>query len=298
MKTIFKILWGFFAVCGILALVGVCFLVPFSKRVNISYNALGLYEERADSLRNAAPYVADTTQFHIRSVQDSARAAEIRAYFRLDTLYDANASTWENTLALAKFVSSNIPHANQAIQPEKRNAIALWEYSKTVEPAFNCRLHSIMLYELLTSVGITATYITCLPQIDDGDCHVVDHVWLPEYGKWAMIDSDMVSYATDKDGTPLSLAEIRERLIADEDIYFHENYGKGSKKLCYYKAYLTKNTYWFSCWETIHYDQEPSAYNPDAGRYINLVPPGFTLPSSIGDGEIVTSDAGQFWAAP
>lgn len=63
---------------------------------------------------------------------------------KLDTLYDASASTWEKTLAIAGFVARNIPHANQQMQPRSRNAINLWEFARTVEPGFNCRLHSIL----------------------------------------------------------------------------------------------------------------------------------------------------------
>lgn len=46
------------------------------------------------------------------------------------TYYDEGTSTWEKTLAIAGFVATNIPHA------------------------FNCRLHSIMLFELLSAAGI------------------------------------------------------------------------------------------------------------------------------------------------
>ena len=47
-------------------------------------------------------------------------------------------------MSITKFVANNIPHNNQTIQPENRDAITLWEYTKNIEPAFNCRLHSIL----------------------------------------------------------------------------------------------------------------------------------------------------------
>ena len=95
-------------------------------------------------------------------------------YFCLDTLYDACASTWEKTLTIGKFVSANIPHDNQKEYPEYVNAIGLWEYTKTVAPAFNCRLHSILTYELLTAAGIKARYITCLPYDRNAEPAVVE----------------------------------------------------------------------------------------------------------------------------
>lgn len=40
---------------------------------------------------------------------------------------------------------------------------------------------------------------------EDNDCHVVNEVWLPELGKWAMIDTDMGGhYFSDLKGVPFS----------------------------------------------------------------------------------------------
>lgn len=251
-----------------------------------------------DILRQSEPYCKDQRTFNIHAVGNSKRAAEIRDYFQLDTLYADTASTWDKALAIANFVARNVPHANQKQQPEHKNAIYLWEYTKTVEPAFNCRLHSIMLFELLTSVGIEATYVTCMPKDKyDHDCHVVNQVWLPELAKWVMIDSDMGGcYATDSVGNLLSLQEMREYYINDMTILYHPQFGEPVGKDFWYYDYMAKNTYWFSCWESIHFDQEP-AEGKDAGRYIHLVPEGFK-PFGTNDGDIVTNDDKQFWAAP
>ena len=67
-----------------------------------------LKEQRVELLCKAAPYAADTVQFGFAYKQDTVRAREIRDYFRLDTLLRGDATTWENTLALAKFVARNI----------------------------------------------------------------------------------------------------------------------------------------------------------------------------------------------
>lgn len=249
-----------------------------------------------DTLKLAGSYCSDSREFNIHPAVDPSRAAEIREYFQLDTLFDESASTWERTLAIAQFVATNIPHANQTVQPEKRNAIYLWEYTKNTEPAFNCRLHSIMLFELLSSVGIDATYITCMPEdSNDSDCHVVNQVWLPEFEKWVMIDSDMGGcYATDAEGNLLSLQEMREFYIHDKQICYHPQFGEAAGEEFWYNDYMAKNTYWFSCWETLHFDQEPSA-GKDVGRYIHLVPEGFE-PFSIDEEDIVTNDDAKFWS--
>lgn len=243
-------------------------------------------------------YSSGTTAINMTSVRDSVRAKQIFDYFQLDTLYSEDSDTWTKALAIASFVASNIPHANQTIQPEKRNAIYLWEYTINTEPAFNCRLHSIMMFDLLQSAGIEARYITCMPEDkDDCDCHVVNHVWLPELQKWAMIDSDMGgNWASDEEGNPLSLPEIRANYISGEPIYYHPKFKRITRRPNFYYFYMAKNSFWFSCWETLRFDQEPSD-GKDVGRYVYLAPSGFE-PYGIKNDGIVITDAEQFWASP
>ena len=296
-KKVLVIIWHVFAVIGVLATAAIIYVQSIDATINVAPDYKKQLAKRVKLLQQAGDYGADTVAFHIHSVQDSTRAQEIRAYFNTDSIVGNVATTWDKTVALARFVATHIPHANQKVMPEKRNAIALWEYTKTVEPAFNCRLHSIMLFELLSAAGINATYITCMPKDStDTDCHVVNQVWLPELNKWAMIDSDFGgNYATDETGTPLSLEEIRERYIAGERIYYHQAFAEGSDEPSFYYAYMAKNTYWFSSWETLTYDKEPITDNPNPGRYINLVPSGFE-PFNKDSLDMVTRDARQFWA--
>ena len=297
MRKVFNIFRNIFAFFGVLfvAIFVLAATGVFDVTIDLSYeyNLKGFLR----SLKKSGPYVQDTLTFHIQSVPDAARAAEIREYFQLDTLYDASASTWDKTLAIAQFVARNIPHANQKSEPRSRNAIDLWEFTRTVEPGINCRLHSILTFELLTSVGIDATYITCMPKKDDGDCHVVNQVWIPELEKWVMIDSDAGGYcATDGNGNLLSLQEIRERYISGEPIVYHPGFSAAQESFgSDHYRYMAKNTYWFSAWEDIHYGQE--AGNGQDARYFNLVPEGYK-PFNYQEGNLLTSDADQFWAAP
>lgn len=122
---------------------------------------------------------------------------------------------------------------------------ALWKYTRSIEPAFNCRLHSILLHELLLSEGIVNRFVTCHPaDSEDSDCHVVNLVWLPELQKWAMLDSDMNAWAEDEKGTPLSLAEMRERYIDGREIVYRPLLNSDND-FVYYRAYWAKNLYRF-----------------------------------------------------
>ena len=300
MKKVLKVIWGIFAVIGIL-------FVAYFISLHLRYGNFNItlypgyevrYDEFVDLLRSSGPYEKDTTSFEMTVLQDSARAKEIRDYFKLEQLYDAEADTWTKALAIGQFVASNIPHANQNTDPEHRNAIDLWEYTKNIEPAFNCRLHSLLTFELLLAAGLDARYVTCMPgDEDDTECHVMNEVWLPELSKWAMIDTDMDgNFASDLDGTPLSLREIREHYISGEQMQYHPSFKKASTKVNEHYAYMAKNTYWFSCWETLSYYQEDwQNRQREIGRKIYLVPSGFKG-FDIDEGAIVTTDADTFWA--
>ncbi len=300
MKKFLKVVWGIFAVIGILSTVGIISLLDGKTTIDMYPSYKGRFDEYLDLLRASGPFEKDTAAFEMTLIPDAARAGEIRDFFRLDTLYDADADSWTKALAIGKFVASNIPHDNQDEWPKHVNAIGLWEYTKEVAPAFNCRLHSLLSFELFLAAGLDARYVTCLPEDEyDSDCHVVNEVWLPELGKWAMIDTDMDgNYATGLDGTPLSLREIREHYIAGEKIQYHPEFKKASTKVNRYYAYMAKNTYWFNCWETLSYYQEDGKDRKrEIGRGIYLAPSGFEG-FDIEEGAIVTTDADTFWAAP
>ena len=297
MKKTLKII-GYTLVGLILIFITAALLIRFVfKKQMIAYTSKLEETERIELLRNATPYASDTAHYHFVYQQDTLQAQKIRAYFRLDTLLtDSAANTWDKALTLAKFVAKNIPHANQTKYPEKRNAIDLWKYTREVEPAFNCRLHSILLHELMLSEGITNRFVTCLPADTlDSDCHVVNLVWLPEQNKWAMIDSDMQAWISNSEGTPLSLAEMRERYISGSPMRINPLFDsiKEDFNYDYYRSYWAKNLYWFICWEETGYGKEDAM----KGRQITLAPAGFTDPDT-GPSDVHTTDAERFWAAP
>ncbi|MBO4319053.1 MAG: hypothetical protein J5857_01115 [Treponema sp.] len=283
------------------------FLLVFSSCVSGDYVEKD-YEKNIQLLKNCAQYSTEAVSIQKQNLIDGERAQEIRSYFKdntnldLDALMISEKTTWEKTVELAVFVAKNIPHDNQKIQLGKRNAITLWEYSRNNPKGFNCRYHSILLSELLLSIGIKNSFVTCHPyDQNDGDCHVVNVVWLPELNKWAMIDSDMREYTTDEHGTPLSLQEMRR--FIQQDKYYTVNALPGFENSwpgqSYMQAYWAKNLYWFTLYKIYAFDLE-YARNPDgtsvfASEYICLVPPDYDVSSSFSNNRKVTNDE-VFWA--
>lgn len=105
-------------------------------------------------------------------------------------------------------------------------------------------------------------------------------------------------YISDLDGVPLSLKEIRDHYISGEDMVIYDLLKDIPMKDFDNSAYMAENTYWFRCPETLSYYQEDRENRErEAGRYINLVPAGFE--SFVdGYGNVNTSNADIFWAAP
>ena len=302
LKYLFRIVVGILALIGLLVVGIFCYLEITQKySINISKNK---FEADYVELLKQSSFKADTIQYHFATVRDTARAQEIMDFFKLDTLYSPNATTWEKALAISKFVATNIPHDNPEKNPDHPNAIDLWKYSREVKTGFNCRMHAILNYELMQAAGLTARFVTCLPEDrEDQDCHVVNEVWLPEQSKWAFIDSDMGgNYFTDQNGAPLNLLEIREKFVAGEHMLMHPEFKEATSKHDYYYGYMAKNTYWFSCWETLNFFQEDRQETEDKDsevhRFIVIVPENFD-PFYYSDSKnIITTDPSRFWAPP
>lgn len=292
MKRFFK--WFFIT---ILCLLGVAVIALVLCKTVFKDSLVKLYneeqfEERVELLR-AARYEADGAEIGFTFRPDSLAAAETRAFFGLDSIAAGNASSWEKALAVAEIVSANIPHANQTVEPTDKTARGLWNYHKETGSGFNCKYHSVMLHEMLNAVGITNRIVWCMPMDStDRDCHVVNHVWLPELNKWAMLDTDMNTYLTGADGRPMSLPEIRAD-IAGENLSRENMIVPANGGMDFYKAYLAKNLYWF---ETLT-DAGFNLYDSPM-RYVKLLPAGFGGFGFAGQNSMSTTDDVKFWSAP
>ncbi len=256
----------FYGCLGIVIGVLAVLLAAFIGGVYVFRNEL-LSWSMKDELKNSR-YENETVVLNYTNEIDSLKADAIREYFPLDSLIDGKTSTWDKAFAVAEFVNANVKHDNQVEPITQKDAIGLWEYNKKYPTGFNCRYHSILLYELLSSIDIENRPVWCMPKdTTDSDCHVVNHVFLPENGKWVMLDSDQGVWAEGKDGLPMNLPEMRDAYIDDEDIDLHfMNNGNND----FYYSYMAKNTYSFETWENACLGFE--MIDRTEMRYIGLYP--------------------------
>lgn len=242
-----------------------------------------------------AKYALDTVTVTERYCMDDENLAKVKGHFRLDTLFDGTEDTYAKALKIQRFVSDRLPHGNPPEMPEQLNAIELWAFADSTGYQLNCRHHSIVMRDLLMSVGIKARYITCMPQDEeDRDCHVVNEIFSPELDKWIMIDSDQDIVLTDMTGMPLSIRELRDKLIAGEPYLINGQSSEGH----FYDMYMAKNSYWYSKHELGCMDTETDGLLP-GDRRISLIPVGFKVESGstrwVFDNTVHTTDPDEFW---
>ena len=253
-------------------------------------------------LKKSAPYAKDAIKgdkpFSYES-KDSKCLSVVREYFKLDSVA-GQGDELSKIINLLHFAHDNMRHDGGNRAFAEMDAIDLYNYCKTTGRGINCRQLAISLCEMYLSMGIPARYVTCMPADSlDYECHVINTVWSSQLQKWLYIDPTMDAWVTDENGTMLSIAEVRERLIKDQPLVLCEtanwNHESQQTKEYYLGYYMAKNLYYFVCKKYSRFNPE-SDYRPNpAEEDIRLIPVGFVNNNWKCD---TTTDPDFFWAKP
>jgi transglutaminase-like putative cysteine protease len=202
-------------------------------------------------------------------------------YSELKNTYHLNeiaggGSDFQKALNLLGWISSHIYHYGNYDNHVKNTAMDLLEYAfdKGINCGINCRSLSLALTECLLAIGIKARTVYILPFSPyDFDNHVVCEAWIKELNKWVMLDPTYNLYVSDKEGTPLGVVELRQKLADQEEIIFSEaaNYNGNSIDKAEIISYLAKDLFWFIVSDIQGSDSE----NIDGSRSISIVPVGY-----------------------
>ena len=253
-------------------------------------------------LKKSAPYAKDAARQDILfryQPKESKNLRMVRDYFKLDSVV-GQGDELSKIINLLHFAHDNIRHdgGNQAFA--ELDAIDLYNYYKTTGKGVNCRQLAISLYEMYLSMGIPARYVTCMPADSlDYECHVINTVWSEQLQKWLYIDPTMDAWVTDENGTMLSIAEVRERLINDQPLVLCEtanwNHESQQTKEYYLETYMAKNLYYFVCKKLNRFNPESLYRNNDPADDVRLIPVGFVNNNWKCD---TTTAPEVFWAKP
>ncbi|MBR5715831.1 MAG: transglutaminase domain-containing protein [Bacteroidales bacterium] len=251
-------------------------------------------------LRNSALYAKDDAEIEfLYQPKESNNLCLVRDYFNLDSVA-GEGDELSKIINLLHFAHDNIRHdgSNRAIA--EMDAIDLYNYYKTTGKGVNCRQLAISLCEMYLSLGIPARYVTCMPADSlDYECHVINTVWSSQLEKWLYIDPTMDAWLMDENGTMLSIAEVRERLINDQPLVLCEtanwNHEQQQTKEYYIDDYMAKNLYYFVCKKLNRFNPESIYRYNDPKDDVRLIPEGFVNNNWKCD---TTTDPDVFWARP
>ena len=251
-------------------------------------------------LKRSAPYAKEDKKIEfIYQSKESNNLCMVRDYFKLDSVA-GQGDELSKIINLLHFAHNNIRHDGNNRATAEIDAIDIYNYHKTTGKGVNCRQLAISLCEMYLSMGIPARYVTCMPADSlDFECHVINAVWSSQLQKWLYIDPTNDAWVTDENGTMLSIAEVRERLINDQPLVLCEtanwNHQEQQTKEKYLDNYMSKNLYYFVCKKLNRFNPESLYRNNDPADDVRLIPVGFVNNNWKCD---TTTDPDIFWAKP
>jgi hypothetical protein len=229
--------------------------------------------------------------------QDAPDLAALRKTCRLDEVA-GNGPEFERIVNLMRWVHAQVRHDGSSKNPEPMNALHLLEVCRAEKRGINCRMMATILNEAYLSLGFKSRQVTCQPLDEkDPDCHVITTVWSNDLGKWLYMDPTMEAWFTDGQGHPLSISEVRERLISGGPLELAKgaNWNGRSENPATYKAYMAKNLVRITCpvESAFGYESRPGR------RYVTLDGLGFPArPARDAAGGLIVHDPAAFWVRP
>lgn len=266
-----------------------------------------------ETLKRAAKYNVNDNRvipkFAYQS-PDNPDLQSLRKHYKLDSIA-GNENELVKILNVLHWLHNLIPHDGQNGNPQIKNAESMISVCKKEKRGLNCRGLAITLNECYLSLGLKSRYVTCLPKDSlkiDQDCHVINMVYLNSQSKWIWIDPTFNAYVMNEKKEPLSIEEVRERIIEDKPLFLNSDANWNNKKPAvkeeYLFNYMAKNLYILECPVVSEFDTE-TTYNDEIPKrkkvveYIKLLPLDYfkQTPDKIGNC-YNTNNSKLFWERP
>jgi hypothetical protein len=228
---------------------------------------------------------------------DAPDLAALRKACRLDEVAGSGPE-FERIVKVMRWVHAQVRHDGSSKNPEPMNALHLLEVCRAEQRGINCRMMATILNEAYLSLGFKSRQVTCQPLDEkDPDCHVITTVWSNDLGKWLYMDPTMEAWFMDGQGRPLSIAEVRERLISGAPLELAKgaNWNGRPENPATYKAYMAKNLVRITCpvESAFGYESRPGR------RYVTLDAAAFPpRPARDAAGGHIVHDPAAFWVRP
>ncbi len=219
----------------------------------------------------------DTIKYSVPDfTYQSNKSIEIQKFrnrYRIDSIAGPG-DEFDQQIRLLKWVNNSFKHNGNKPLPGMVYADTLALIGQ--KEGLNCGGLAIILNTVYLSMGFKSRFITCLNNDSTfNDPHSLTIVFSNKYNKWILVDPTYCAFFLDDFGRPLSIEEIRYKLLNSLEIRLNDAFHLNSisttaiKSNEYYQ-YLTRNMFRFI--SPIH---NSSQYNLDCFEYIQLIPKGF-----------------------
>lgn len=241
---------------------------------------------------------------------DYPELKSLRLQYKLDSVA-GNGDEFSKVKNMLFWLHNLVSHDGQHGNPEIKNAASMIAECKRDKRGLNCRGLAMALNECYLSMGFKSRYVTCLPKDSlkiDKDCHVINTVFLNSLKKWIWIDPTFNAYILDENGNPLSISEVRQRIINDKPLTINSEANYNGKKNVikeeYLFNYMAKNLYIMECpvisqYDTETYKETRFPERPKIVEYIKLLPLDYFKQYPDKDGnKYNTNNSELFWEKP
>jgi hypothetical protein len=175
---------------------------------------------------------------------------------------------FEHFKSILKWINVNLPHDGYNNFKVLYNAISIIKCMCDNNIGPSCMMLSFVLRDILESYGYFARIVQACPS----DPHILDSHWKVlaysnYFGKWIMLDPSWGAFCM-KDDIPLSIYEIRNMLIKNENFEIINNMGLSK---AHYHYFLCRYYFHFNSFEYNGFGM----FENTTQKRINLSPIGF-----------------------
>jgi hypothetical protein len=249
-------------------------------------------------LQRFAAYATEPSAKPVFTYQDAGAADLVRfkEAYRLEEVA-GQGSEFERAVRLLHWVHAQVRHDGNSKNPEPINALNLLEVCRSEKRGINCRMMATILNEACLALGLKSRLVGCLPLDEqDPDSHVINAVWSEAHGKWLYLDPTNDVWLADENGAPLSVADVRLRLITGQPLRISEGANWNGRPLvaAHYFSYMAKNLVRISCpmESAFGYESRPQR------KFVTLDSTALIRKPRGKEGSVVVYDPAGFWSRP
>ena len=226
--------------------------MTFEEYIQILYTDSDDSQKNRDYCENLRDLEYAAADYDFTYKFDQETINELKNNSRLPILSDGD--TFTRSVALMDWVTEHTQYCGYSnLGPSKLDTILDFGLDRGFEGAINCANKAILLSDLLLVNDIFAMPVWIENKIYDcnkqtlgcGTCHVVVHVFIPEYEKWVLLDPSFNTYFTDKAGKVLNLFEVSALRDTPQNITVCNYNLNGTEKFAdrYLDDFLFKSLY-------------------------------------------------------